>query len=495
MSKKEIPLDKTNTNFREKTVIGIGWNTFGQLYKQGIQIIVGILLARLLTPEAFGLVGMITVLTGFAKVFKDMGFGAALIQKADTDPIHFDTVFWANLILGLSLTLLFAACAPLIAGFYNEPILIPITIWLSLTFFIDAFGIVHDAIINKKLDFKRLSIMEVLYITIAGGIAILMAIRGFGVWSLVAHSLMSSVASISILWIISPWRPRMKFSKKALKDLWKFSINLLSYNAINYWFRNSDDLLIGRFFGSSALGIYNRAYSLMLFPLNNITGTISRVMFPAFSTIQDDRKRIGNIYLKITQTIGLITFPMMLGLIVVAEDFVIAVFGPQWSGMIPILQLFSLVGLIHSINTLNGNIFQALGRTDLQLKVGGTVAILGIIAIIIGLTGGVYGVAVAFTIFTFLAFYPSVKIAISLVHLTFLDLMLNLKEVFFISLAMATIVFSIEFLFPNLGGHWMMLLIQVGTGIVVYALMVHFFNIKAYRDVRNLIQDLRNGNS
>lgn len=480
---------KPKNSFRSTTVTGIGWSTFSQFYKQALQIIVGILLARFLTPEAFGLMGMVMVFIGFANVFKDMGFGAALIQKADIKPVHYHSVFWMNIALGLGLTAIFALASPFIADFYKETQLTAITIWLSLTFLIDAFGIVHRSIINKELDFKRLSIMEVAYISIAGLIAILMAIYDYGVWSLVVHSLIGSLASVVILWIICSWRPKFRFSWEAIKELARFSFNLLGFNTLNYWYRNADDLLVGRFLGSSALGIYNRAYKFMLFPLTNITGTISRVLFPAFSTIQDDPKRIGFIYLKITQTVALITFPMMMGLIVVAEDFVIAVFGPQWSAMIPIVRIFSLVGLIHSINALNGNIFQALGRTDLQLKVGGTVAVLGIVAITIGLWGGVYGVAIAFTIFSYLAFYPSLKIAVNLIHLSFSEVMLNMKEVFFISVSMAVMVYGIEWLLPGLTNRWGMLTLQIASGALIYFAAIHLFKIQAYEDLLSLVKE------
>jgi PST family polysaccharide transporter len=283
-------------NLRQSTISGMGWSVAARLGRQGFQFAVGVILARLLTPDAFGLIGMVAVFVAFAGIFTDLGFGSALIQKQETRPAHYQSIFWLNIAVGLFLTLLFLVIAPLIARFYDEPLLTPLTMLISLNFLIGSFGVVHNSRLKKGLRFKRLAIVELIAIVVSGVIAIVLALLGFGVWALAIQSVLLTFSTVVLLWIVSDWRPALKFNKGAVRELVGFSSNLLGFSSLNYWIRNSDNLLVGRFLGTSALGIYSRAYSIMLLPLTMVSKTIGQVMFPAFSKIQDDKGRVGRIY-------------------------------------------------------------------------------------------------------------------------------------------------------------------------------------------------------
>lgn len=460
-----------------------------QLGRQGLQFVIGVILARLLSPESFGLIGMITVFSGFALIYSDMGFGSALIQKQDTNPDSYFSIFWINIGTGLALMLLFMAFSPLIARLFSQPMLAPLTVLLSTNFFIGSFKIVQDSLLRKHLEFRRLAIVNLTALAISGTAGITLALLGLGVWSLVWQSVILTGLTVILLWIVSDWRPAKRFKWTTVKELLGFSSNLLGFSSVNYWLRNIDKLLIGRFLGSAALGIYSRSYAIMLLPLTMISGTIGSVLFPALSKIQDDVPRIQRLYLRMTAVIALITFPMMLGLLVVAENFVLFVFGAQWVGMIPILQAFCIVGIVQSIGTLNGNIYLSKGRTALQFRVGGAVGLLGVVAIVLGIQWGVIGVAYAYTLFSLLVVYPSISIAVSLIDLSIIRVIKNLAGIFGCAVAMALILWGIEFLLPTDWPHWAYLAVQVPFGMASYIALIHLFRLKAYIDAKEIISE------
>jgi O-antigen/teichoic acid export membrane protein len=475
------------TELRQKTLAGITWSITSQAGKQVIALIIGIILARLLSPREFGLIAMITVMTGFAAIFAELGLSAALIQKQDVRQDHLSSVFWINLIGGLLLMLIFIVGAPLIAGFYHEPTLIPLTMLISTNFLIGSLNIVQKTLITKSLDFRTVAIAEISAIAVSGILAILLAYSGFGVWSLAIQSVVCSIVTAMLLWKLNTWRPKFTFNGRAVKELLGFSANLLGTQSLNYWVRNLDNLLIGRFLGTVALGGYSWAYSIMLFPQTNISSVISRVMFPSFSMIQKEKERIKSIYLSVTRVIALVTFPMMCGLFVTVVPFVMAVFGPQWAGMIPILQVFCVVGLIQSIGTLNGNLYLSQGRADLQFKIGLILRTNAILGIIVGLHWGVVGVALGYATASFINSYPNLFFAGRLINLTYSELMKNLADVFACSATMAAAVWSLGLLLPTDWPHWAYLAVQVPFGIAIYTGLVHFFDLKAYRELQGLL--------
>jgi len=251
-------------SLKQRTLSGLGWSACAKIVKQLLQFVISIILIRLLTPKDFGLIGMVMVFIGFVGLFSELGFGAAIIQKEQIGDRHLSSIFWLNIATGIILTCIMLAIAPVIAIFFNEPRLELLTAVLSVSFFISSFGMVQSAILRRSMNFRTLAIVETLTIVLAGIFAIVLAFRGYGVWSLVWQTIISTLASVVLIWISSDWKPQFKFNKNAAKELVGFSANLLGFNAFNYWVRNLDDLLIGKFIGSSGLGIYNRAYGIML---------------------------------------------------------------------------------------------------------------------------------------------------------------------------------------------------------------------------------------
>ncbi|WP_103027262.1 MOP flippase family protein [Salinibacter altiplanensis] len=477
------------SEFREKTISGISWSVVGQVGNQVVTFVLGVILARLLSPREFGLVGMVMIFTGFAGLFSDLGLGAALVQKQDVEERHLSSVFWLNVGVGGLLAAGFAAGAPLVAEFYDEPLLTPITMVLGANFLIGGVSSVHQTLFRKKIDFKSLAVVEITTVLGSGILGALMAYTGFGVWSLVAKGLLNSALTAVFLWVMSPWTPKLMFDWDATKELMGFSLNLLGEKTINYWVRRVDDLLIGKALGSDALGLYTKSYGIMLLPTRKISGVISRVMFPSLSTIQENEERVRLVFFRMTRTIALLTFPMMLGLMAVSGSFVIGVFGDQWAGMIPLLRVFCVIGLMQSIGTLKGNLFLSQGRSDLMFRVGLFVKPILIAGIVIGLQWGVMGVAYGYSIAVFLGTYPEWRYAGQLVGFTYSDLAYDLSGIFTCAAVMGGLVYTLGLALPTEWPHWLQLLTQVPTGMVLYWALVHTFDVQAYRQTLGLLAE------
>ncbi len=477
------------SEFRRRTISGMKWSIVSQGVRQVLGLITTVWLARLLSPRDFGLVGMVTVIANFAALFGELGFSAALVQKKDVTQEHLSSVFWLNLGCGLVLTALFAAAAPLVASFNREPILVPLTVFIAADFLVSSLNIVQNTLLTRALSFRTLSVVEISAIAASGGLAIVMALAGFGVWSLAAQMVSLSAVTAAMLWKLAHWRPDLRFSWPAIRDLLGYSLNYFGSRALIYWTRNADYLLIGRFLGANPLGVYTRAYVVMMVPLLNVSRVLGRVMFPSLALIQDDKARVKRTYLKVTRVIALITFPMMLGLFVCVEPFVLVVFGRSWREMIPLLRVFALTGMLESVSTLNSNIFQSQGRTDQQFRLDLVLRTVLVAGIAIGLRWGILGVAIGYSVASALNTYPSVYFAGRLVGLSFAELAANLASILGCSLAMAGIAWAAgRFVFAG-WPHWATLAGQVLCGAAAYALLVHFFQVPAYLEARQVVLD------
>jgi len=478
---------ETREDLEKKIRTGVVWSGLTQVGGQLAALAISIVLTRLLLPEDYGLFGMVVVFTGFAAVFLDMGFGAALVQKIDLEQRHKNAVFWCNIAIGALITLILAAAAPYIAAFYDEPVLQPLTVAISVIFLINSFAVVQTALLQKAMDFRTIAAAQLTAVVVAGTIAIYLAFKGFGVWSLVAMSVTSATINVVVLWAIAGWRPDLSLRWDALRDLANYSLNLVGFSIFNYWARNGDNLLIGRYLGSAALGFYARSYTILLVPVWQISGIISNVMFPALSTIQKDVEQVREIYLSSISIVSLATFPLMLGLLVVSRSFVLALFGEKWAAMIPILQVFCLLGMLQSITTTTSWIYQSQGRTDILFRwglIGGTIYI---ISFVVGLRWGPFGVAVAYTVAGLLLWYPNWSIPARLIDLNVLTMLKKVSPTFYVAAAMAVAVWTLGLMFPSNWSYLIRLAVQVLFGIMVYWGLLHLFKVDAYRTASNLV--------
>lgn len=395
-------------DLRQSAARGVFWGASSQGLRQVIQLGVTAVLARFVLPEQFGLMGMASVTIAAAAPFNDMGMGAALVQRRHLQPRHVSAVFWSQFAAGMATAAAMALAAPWIAGFFRRDDLVPLVRVLSLNLPIAAMASAPQALLLRGLRFRSLALLETTVLGVAGGVAAVLAVTGWGVWSLVAQSLVSSVVTAIAALVLAGFNPLSRVARPAfgdLRDLAGFSGPLAGYQALNFVARNIDDILIGRFLGASALGYYSMAYRVMMYPLQKVSGVVERVSFPAFSSIQEDRDRIRSGYIKATQYIALVTFPMMAVVMVTAPEFTHVLFGPAWAPAAPLIMILSFAGLAGSIGTTVGNIFLVCGRSDLIFKWGIFASLCSLAAITIGLVWGLLGVAVCYT-FTALVLWP-----------------------------------------------------------------------------------------
>jgi len=475
-------------NLRTRTLSGLGWSGTAKICRQLLQLVIIIILARILSPREFGLVGMVIVFTGFADRLKTMGLGEALIQKLNLTENHLSSAFWLNLIAGVVLMLIFVIGAPFIALFYNEPTLKYLTIVIAFIFFIGSLNIVQDALLKKNLEFRRLFYIEIASTLTAGIVAIIMAINGFGVWSLIAQSLVMTSVTVIIMWLTSSWRPSFIINKTAVRELWKFGSNLMGFNILTYLARNVDKLLIGKSIGTFALGIYSRAYEMMLKPVSEVEQIITRVMFPVLSEIQKDKKRIKQIYLRSIRSISIFIFPLMIGMIVLVKPLVLFIFGEKWEGIIPILQIFCFYSMLQSIGTTFGWIYNSQGRTDIQFRWGVFSSFISIVSIFIGLRWGIIGIATAYTISSYvILWYPGWTIPGRLINITFSEMIKKISAPFFCALAMGCAVFGVGIFLPSNWPDSAYLAIQAPLGIALYWLLLCIFCNEDYQETKKIL--------
>jgi O-antigen/teichoic acid export membrane protein len=477
-------------SLKHKTIQGLSWSVITQIIRQIFNFVFGIILARLLSPREFGIVGMLTIFTAFANLFLEFGLGAAIIHKQDIKSEQLSSIFWLNIMFGILLTIIIIALSPMIASFYKEPILQPIAILISLNYFIGSFNIVPNALLNKYIDFKRLAKIEFVAISISGIFSIILALNNYGVWSLAWQSVIYTLITVIVMWLLSPWRPKLCFNFSSIKEMFQYSINLLGFNALNYWNRNFDNLLIGRYISSYALGIYDRAYQLMLMPLNQVSNVVTSVMFPILSTIKNEKPRVKQIYLRSTRLIALITFPLLVGLFMVSDSFIITVFGEKWKEVIPVLRVLCLAGMTQSVGTTVGWIYNSQGRTDVQFKWGIITFIIRITAFIIGLRWGILGIAVAYLLSGYLIlWYPSWAIPGKLIGLRFSEMMENLSKTFYCAILMGIFIWVLGIVLPANLKMWQILLIKVSWGSIFYFLLIHLVKLESYLEAKQLIKD------
>lgn len=459
-------------NLKSKVKHGLKWTFIDQILSQIIFLVFSIFLARILTPSMYGIVGMVTIFSNFAILFIDLGFSAALIQKKEVTPAHFSSVFWLNLGIGVFMYSLFYISAPFISTFYNQPELIVLIRIICLAFIVTSFSSVQANILIKELQFKKKVIINWIAMLIGYLVAFVLAYQGYGVWSLVMMTLTTSILNTILYWIASKWVPLFIFDWKKIKELSNYGLNFLGDSSVNYWSRNFDNFIIAKVLGSTDLGIYSRAYSLMLLPLRNITTIVTKVMFPAFSQKQDDIQLLKKYYLNIIQYIALITFPLMIGLSLVSKEFVLLFFGNKWSAMIPILSILSGLGAIQSIISLNGLIYNSLGKVNIAFKVSVLSNIVLIIAFTIGVNYGIIGVSYGYLIASALLFIPIYKMAIKQLNVSLLEVFSVLKGVMFATLIMAIVLFVIN-RFSELS-LLLGLMVKIAIGFVIYVSILLF---------------------
>lgn len=475
-------------SLKQQAISGVKWSGFARGSKQVLQIIITVILARLLMPDDFGILAMAVVFTGLITVFNDFGIGFAIIQRQYLTDDDLSSIFWFNVFIGLLSTILTITISPWIAAFYNKEILVPLLSLMALGFFFSSFSTVQQALLMKDMNFKKIAIIEISSTVMSGIIAISLAYKGYGVWSLAWQGLCATIATVLLLWLTSQWRPRLRFNFNSIKSIMGFSLNLLGSSTVNYFSRNVDYLLIGKFLGAEPLGYYTLAYRLMIYPLQNISGVISRVLFPVFSTIQADDERFRNAYLRSTKLIAFVTFPMMFGLFAVADEFILILFGAKWEQTIFLFKVLCFVGMLQSIGTTVGQIYLAKGKTDWMFKWGIFATSVTVLAVVIGLAWGLKGIVIAYLVKSLILIYPDYAIPFRLINLKIKTFANNLKAEFSTSLIMFAVVLVSATIQRSISiDPAIILFSNVLLGIAVYIITTGRINSEVFKEVQGML--------
>ena len=460
-------------SLKSKTMHAFFWSFFERAGQQGIQFIISIILARLLLPEQFGLISMLVLFMGLAQSFIDSGFGSALIQKKDATHTDYCTIFYFNVAVGLVSAGLLCLAAPLIASFYKLPQLTSLTRFLSLNIIISSFALIQTTLLIKNVDFK----ISIFTSVVSGAVGVALALNGFGVWSLAIQQVCSNVFSTVLLWFSSTWRPSMDFSFTSLREMFSFGSRLLAAGLLNTIFENSYMVVIGKFFSAASLGFYSRALSLQQLSAMNLADMVGRVTFPLFSSIQSEPDRLKIGFKKTLSTIGLINFPVMIGLLVVSKSLVIVLLTEKWLPSVPYLQLLCVVGIMYPLHAINLNLLKALGRSDLffRLEIIKKILIIGNIAITwrYGIEAMIYGQIVL----SIGAYYLNSYYTARLINYSLKEQLLDLLPALGVAIFMGICVYNVQFLLDL--SQFLMLVTQVITGLVMYSLLALLFRLSA----------------
>jgi O-antigen/teichoic acid export membrane protein len=385
-------------SLRDRVIRGLGWVAASQLLMQLSRAFVAVLLARLLTPEEFGIAAIVLVFASLVLVFSDLALGAALVQAKTLTEADRSTAFWTTIAAGFVFCALGIVLAGPIANLFGEPSVKPLCVALSASFLITSVSVTHASLLVREMEFKRLETQTMISVLVGGAIGVAVAFAGKGSWAIIAQQLGTATAASVLLWVLSPWRPRFTFSKSSLHRMSSFSLPLVGHRLLFYAHRNADNLLVARFVGVSALGAYQLAYNLMLVPMSRIGGPLQRVFAPAFARMQDEPERIAQTWARLTRIVGSIAIPSLMGLVVVAPDFVTVVLGDKWEQVAPIVQLLAWVGMIQALQSVNIDILQARNRTKTILRYSVGFCAAHVIGFVIGVQWGVLGVAAAYAV-------------------------------------------------------------------------------------------------
>ena len=374
---------------KEQAINGVLWNGIGRFTSYGIEFIVGIVLARLLSPKEFGLIGTIMVLVSLSDVFINSGFSHAIIRKQNCTQKDYSTVFIFNLVIGVLLFVFLLLTAKPISHFFNNPELQSLIQVLSIGLIISSLTLIQRTRLTKNIDFKLQTKISLIASVLSGSIAITMAVMGFGVWSLIAKSLINQGSNSIMLWFWSKWKPDLIFSMESFRELFGFGSKLLISGLIGTFLQNINYIIIAKFFSPQDLGYFTRAEMFKNLPSQNATYIVTTVGYPVLATIQDDRVRLKAVFRKMLTNTFFIIAIIMAGVGSAANALILTIVGEQWQPSVVLLQMLCFVGVMLPLNSMNVNVLNVVGRSDLYLKLQLVAQLLVIPNIFLGVLYGI----------------------------------------------------------------------------------------------------------
>ena len=476
------------SDLKKKAISSLIWRFLERCGAQGVSFIVSIVLARLLEPEVYGTIALISVFTAILQVFVDSGMANALIQKKDADELDFSSVFFFNLTMCLALYLLLFFCAPLIASFYNNAELIPVIRVLGITLLISGVKNVQQAYVSRTMQFKRFFFATLGGTIGAAVVGIAMAYIGFGVWALVAQTLFNSMTDTVILWITVKWRPRLLFSFRRLKGLLNYGWKLLVSGLLHTIYINLRSLMIGKFYTAQDLAYYEKGQSFPSFVVTNINSSIDSVLLPTMSGVQDNRETVKAITRRSIVTSSYLMWPMMVGLAAVAKPLVLLLLTEKWLPAVPFLQITCFALGLEPLQTANLNAIKAMGRSDIFLKLEIVKKAIAITILFLFMRFGVLAIAVSGLVYSVIAAmfnsYPNRK----LLGYSYFEQIRDILPSFLLALVMGAVIYLITLIpMPTV----LILTVQILVGVIIYAGVSCVLKLEPFLYILNTIKQFK----
>ncbi len=471
-------------SLKDKTVKGVAWSGIDNVSQMGVSFVVGIVLANLLSPDDYGLLGLITIVTAICTTLVNGGFTTALIRKIDITDDDYNTVFITNLGISVLLYAIIYFCSPFIADFFHREELISLTRVSSIGLIIGAFSLVQSARLTKRIDFKSQTKITLIASVASGVIGIVMALLDFGVWALVAQTLSNQALRTILLWVVNKWIPRLRFSRESFHNLFGFGWKMMLSGLLDTVWKELYQVVVGRFYSAATLGQYTRAEQFSKLFSSNLTNVIQRVTYPVLSNIQDDKKRMVSAYRKMITTTMFFTTISMFFLGAISEPLLYCLIGAKWHDAAIYLPLICISGSTYPLHAMNLNMLQVQGRSDLFLGLEIVKKIIGLVPLFIGAFIGImpmlYTNIITSIISYFLnSYYPGKLLGYSS--------WMQLKDVapsYGVATLIALFVFFLKYLPIS---NWIILPIQLIIGTIVFLSLSHLFKIQEYKELKGIL--------
>jgi O-antigen/teichoic acid export membrane protein len=476
----------SQNNLKHDTVKGLFWSSVERFSVQGVSFVVMLVIARILSPADYGLVGMLSIFMAIAQCLIDSGFSNALIRKQDRTDVDNNTVFYFNLVVSLGLYGILFGIAPWVADFYNEPILKDLMRLLCLTVVIGSLAVVQRADYTARLDFKTQARASFAAAVVSGIVGIILAIKGYGAWTIVWQQIASATVSTLLLWYYASWYPKMQYSWESFREMFGYGSKLMASSLLDTTYNNIYPIVIGKIFSAQTLGFYTRAQNFAQLPSSNITGIIQRVTFPVLSKLQDDDERLQRNYRKLLKMSAFIIFPMMCILAAVSKPLIVILIGKKWVFCSVLLIPICFDMMWYPIHAINLNLLQVKGRSDLFLRLEIVKKVLGVLVLCISIPFGIIAMCYASIGTSLLSLVINTYYTGKLINVGFLRQMHDLS----VTLILALLTFALVYLGGNIvSNDWLWLIGGLIIGLSFYLGIA--FIIKS-EDLQTTIEILKN---
>ncbi len=475
-------------SLRKQAISGLVWTFAQQFGSQLIGFVVSMILARILLPEEFGLIGMIAVFLAVGKSLIDAGLTQSLIRSRNSDQEDYSTVFFFNLAASILIYVTIYFSAPLIANFYDQQILINIIRLFCITFIISAFSSVQSARLTKKMDFKTQTLIGLPSTIVGGIVGVTMAYMGYGVWSLVWSSLVSAFLGTTQLWIYSKWKPSLVFNIDKFKDHFNFGYKLTLSGLLDTIFSNIYLIIIGKFFSPAQVGFYTRAETMKQLPVTNISSALNKVTFPLFASIQHDDFRLKRVYKQLMQMVVFIIAPVLIFLGVLAEPTFRFLFTEKWLPAVPYFQILCITGILYPIHAYNLNILKVKGRSDLFLKLEVIKKIIIVITIVFALQFGILALLYGQLFISIVAFFINTHYTGKFINYSAWEQSKDIMPIILLSVISGGVVFILDYYLKFYGQLDVIRLLGGSiVGLLVYFPLAQLFRFNSLNDIKKLI--------